>query len=417
MIEIGSIWIVKKLNTLSNEKSMLLWNVFVFNLPSELEFKKIESLFLYPMKKRTISNETEKVWKYFYLQLNKKQLPEICSTLLKYSDNPFVLYPFKFICESIELIYPQAHLTEFMKLIKKLQEKKNENFINCIISFLQGLKAKSQKIISIFVNVNSIIESNLSIWKESLDALKRCFDLNQESMQTIEKSLLLSLKNEELKKETFKFISEMNQEILTTNLLKIVRKLNKKRTLESFDILPESKKIKEEINSEDHELFLNIGTGCTQTPSISFSSPPQKQKLIDHDRMIDSPSSSNINQFCIPNTYIFFIVLLTPPRKLSNIVTRSSIDENDEISQDFMISPNKTPSNIPLSGILKTSSNSKSKSQKKVQFTHNLIEEGELFYRRLQNSKDDLSFQDLLEIQNILCNSLSIITQTLKEKK
>eukprot|EP01080_Neovahlkampfia_damariscottae_P004370 gene4370-7726_t len=395
MIEMESKWIVSKLNQVSHEKSILLWNIYVSNLPSSLEFKKFYGLYLYPLQLKHISSETEKNWKYFHINLNKN-LPQLCTELSKFEENPNVLYPFKFICESIELIYPQAAFTEFIKFTRKLKERKFKNFNDCIFSLMKGLKVKSEKIIPIFANLSAILSSNLSIWSESLRALKRCSELNQKSFETIEKPLLISLTNQELKSETIKFITEMNQDVLTTNLLKIYKKLNKKRSLDEFEINQESKKLKE---SNETDLFEGIGTGCSQnpTPSISFSSPPKAKMIIEEK--INSPSS----------------MLLTPPRKISNIVTRSSIDDNEEIDHEYTISPMKTPTQM-AKGILKTPSLKKSKSSKKVQFTHNLVEEGELFFRRLENSQENLSIQELLDVQKILCDSLLVITQGMKKK-
>jgi hypothetical protein len=60
-----------------------------------------------------------------------------------------------------------------------------------ITLFLKGLKVKSEKIIPIFENFNPIFMTNITIWKESIQSLTRCSNLNLKTFESIEKSLLV----------------------------------------------------------------------------------------------------------------------------------------------------------------------------------------------------------------------------------
>jgi hypothetical protein len=90
------------------------------------------------------------------------------------------------------------------------------------------------------------------------------------------------------------------------------------------------------------------------------------------------------------------------------VITRYSIDP-DEVQNEFYM----TPEHKSSSGILKSQS-SKSKIVKNVNFSDPLVGEAESLLMRIKNST--LSTSELLEIQGILCESLSNITSKLKNK-
>jgi hypothetical protein len=141
------------------------------------------------MSIENLSSETIDIWKGFYLLL-KNFTSEICDALLN-SKNPIGIYPLKFICENSHLTFPQVKLRNFVKLVKNLQKNKANDLVENITLFLKGLKVKSEKIIPIFENFNPIFMTNITIWKESIQSLTRCSNLNLKTFESIEKSLLV----------------------------------------------------------------------------------------------------------------------------------------------------------------------------------------------------------------------------------
>jgi hypothetical protein len=156
-----------------------------------LEFQSFESLFFFPLSIENLSNETIEIWRGFYILL-KNFTPQICDSLLS-STVQIGIYPFKFICENSHLIFPQVKLKSFSGLVQKLEKTKTLGLVECMILFLKGLNAKSEKILAIFVNFYSIFISNITIWKESIQSLTRCSALKQKNFEAIEQYLLVIL--------------------------------------------------------------------------------------------------------------------------------------------------------------------------------------------------------------------------------
>lgn len=241
---------VSNFNDVLNEtKDHNHWKILAKSiLTLEITYKKVEPILIYPVNKGVFDQEMKGMWKELFVAL-EDPIPEISlklNQIVNEKNMNIVNEIFHILCECISS-FPDAKLSNFTKLVEKLEYKKKE-VQNSIMIFINGIKTP-KRALGIFAGLNNVLTVSNTLWKASFELLERCCKIDKAFITDIEHILLNTIQNEKLKHSTIEFCQKFSD-----SCSEKIRSKWPKRKKDSIDNEIElevpSKKIKQMDNQE-----------------------------------------------------------------------------------------------------------------------------------------------------------------------
>lgn len=248
LFERGIGYIIKNISNfneiLKELKDPNLWKLIVKNIKDlNLGYTKIESILSFPINRNYLDEETKILWKELFLSL-EDSISDMSLKMIQIMNekNMDVLNEiFHIICETTSS-YPECKLSNFVKLIEKLDYKK-KRVQESILVFLNGIKT-SKRALGAFASLYPVLTSSRKLWKCSLELLERCSSIDKKVMSGLEETLLSSIQIDKIKSITIEFC----QKFIEFCPDKIKNKIPKRKaeTIEinddSIELIPKKRK-------------------------------------------------------------------------------------------------------------------------------------------------------------------------------